>query len=201
LNTQEILSSGIIESYCLGLVSQEEQREIETLALEHPEIRSEIDKVNYSLELLVSEDAIAPPPSVKNKLMLQIYDLESGTGKKFPPLIKENTTVQDFRDWLTPELLMQPELDSYENLHTQDLPTTEHVTNFAVWAKQGHDDEDHNDFLEYIVILKGSCDMIMDGVRHHFKEGEIIRIPKDCVHHAEITSEEPMVAIVQRVAA
>ena len=133
--------------------------------------------------------------------MLRIYEIESGAGKKYPPLIKENTTVNDFSNWLAVNPIPTPEVHTFENLHTHDLPSTDEVTNFAVWAKSGHDDEEHNDFLEYIVILKGSCDMYMNGVRNHFNAGEIIRIPKDCNHHAVITSEEPMIAIVQRVAA
>ncbi|MEO8146636.1 MAG: cupin domain-containing protein [Bacteroidia bacterium] len=201
MNLKEYITSGVLESYCLGLVSEQEQFQIEKLAASHPEVQMEIDSIYNSFEQVAAAGAVAPPPAVKNNLMLRIYEMESGVGKKYPPLIKVNSTAKEFSDWLAVNPITNPERDTFENLHTYDLPSTDEVTNFAVWAKQGHDDEEHNDFLEYIVILKGSCDMYMNGVRNHFNEGEIIRIPKDCNHYAVITSEEPMVAIVQRVAA
>jgi len=86
----------------------------------------------------------------------------------------------------------------YDNIFVQELPSTREVLNFAVWAKKGHEEEAHDDRNEYLAILEGSCDMVMEGKVTPYKKGSIITIKAGVPHHAVITSKEPMFALVQR---
>lgn len=72
MDIQVYISSGIIERYALGLTSPEETEDLEALALAHPEIRTEVEAVQLSLENYALRHAITPPVQVKDKLMKQI---------------------------------------------------------------------------------------------------------------------------------
>ena len=170
---------------------------MEDYAAEFSDIKDEIDRITDSMESYALANPIQPASSVKARIMLAAYQTDAGAGKEFPPLILENSVADDFRQWLSGVNIPKPG-ETFENLAFYDLPSTEAVTNFMVWAKVGHDEEEHNDFREFIVILEGHCDMYMNGEKKHYTTGEIIRIPPFVPHHAVITSEVPMVAIVQR---
>lgn len=62
MNLQEYISSGIVESYVLGLASEEECRELERLSAEYPEILSIKRAFEQELEKHALAAAIIPPP-------------------------------------------------------------------------------------------------------------------------------------------
>ena len=191
------ISSGILETYCLGLVSNTERLEVEEYARLYPEIRTEIDTIHKSLEEYAKTAGNEPRASRKTRLLLAVYEQASGIGKTYPPLINENSTVNNFREWMASKTIPSP-VNDYDNLAFYDLPSTDTVTNFMIWAREGHEEEEHAEYNEYIVILDGHCDMYFNGEKKHFKAGEIIFIPPLVPHIAVVTSDKPMIAIVQR---
>ncbi|MEO6542142.1 MAG: cupin domain-containing protein [Ferruginibacter sp.] len=191
------IASGILESYCLGQLTEEQRAEVEQYAGEFPGIRTELKQISDTLEFYSKQNSKAPQAAVKIKLLLKIYEQESGAGKKYPPLIKELTAAADFTNWLQDVVIEEPAA-GYDNLAMVELPSTETVTNFMVWAKQGHEEEMHTEYNEFIVILQGHCDMYFNEVKTHYNTGDIIVIPPGIPHTAVITSGEPMVAVVQR---
>ncbi len=199
MNTNVYIASGILESYCLGLVTKAERVEVEQYVKQYPEIREELAEINDSLVMYAFEKGMEPAASVKTKVLLRVYEQQCGAGKIYPPLIKENTDAGDLKKWIDINKITEPAAP-FDNLTTADLPSTEVVTNFIVWAKKGHEEEEHNAYYEFIVILKGHCDMYFGATKKHYNTGDIIIIPPHIPHSAVITSEEPMVALVQRQA-
>lgn len=197
MNVANYIASGILDSYSMGQLSDAERAEVEQYAKSNPEIGTELKRIYDSLEFYAMAKGLPPHASVKIKLMLGIYEQQCGAGKKFPPLIKDNIRAADFKNWLASITITEP-AEPFDNLASFDLPSTEEVTNFVVWAKQGHEEEEHDLFNEYIVILKGHCDMYFRGEKKHYNTGDIIFIPPFIPHTAVITSAEPMVAVVQR---
>jgi len=197
MDIKTYISSGILEQYCAGALSDTEMAAVETYAAEYPEIRTEINRIDDAIESYAMANLVRPKDSLKARVLLAAYQTESGAGKEYPPLIMDSSVTDDFRQWLK-DVIVPPPGDAFDNLSFYDLPSTEAVTNFMVWARTGHEEEEHNDFREFVVILEGHCDMYMNGEKKHYTAGEIIRIPPFIPHHAVITSEEPMVAIVQR---
>lgn len=63
------ISSGIIESYVLGLASAEEREEFEALCSEHPELEAARIEFEEALEKQLQDNAMIPPAGVKDKLM------------------------------------------------------------------------------------------------------------------------------------
>lgn len=77
MNTQEYISSGIVESYVLGLASEEERREFENMCNQHSEVFAARNAFEIALEKQAMQNAIAPSADVKNK----IFDAISSSAK------------------------------------------------------------------------------------------------------------------------
>lgn len=69
MNVQEYISSGIIESYVLGLAKEVERLEFERMIAEHPEIREAKEAFELSLEDLAFQGSIVPPAHIKSKVL------------------------------------------------------------------------------------------------------------------------------------
>jgi mannose-6-phosphate isomerase-like protein (cupin superfamily) len=197
MNVKEYIASGIIESFCLGFTTLEETEMLNQMAALHPEVQAEMDKVRISMNTIIKETAIKPRPFVKTVLMNKIYTQQSLVHPEYIPLLHEPVDFERIYESAKVNCLNMPQ-ESFENIYMQDLPSTTEIINFAVWVKKGHEEELHTDRIEYIAILDGSCDMIMNGVKKAYTRGEIITIPTNVLHHAIITSEQPMFALVQR---
>lgn len=92
MNTQEYISSGIVESYVLGLASDEEVREFEQLCKQYPEILEARTAFELSLEKQAMENAITPPADLQGKIFNAIE-----TGSNVVPL--QQATVRKI-NWL-----------------------------------------------------------------------------------------------------
>ncbi|HYV54286.1 MAG TPA: anti-sigma factor [Chitinophagaceae bacterium] len=72
MNIQEYISSGIIESYVLGLASPEERVEFEKMCALHPELIEARTNFELSIEKQAFQNSIPPPTGSKEKTWLAI---------------------------------------------------------------------------------------------------------------------------------
>lgn len=82
MDVHQIIASGDLDLYILGLLPEPEGRRIEQLARLYPEIRAELDRITESLKDLAAATAGAPSPDVKDRLMKRI----GSTGAERPAL-------------------------------------------------------------------------------------------------------------------
>ena len=68
MNIQEYISSGIIESYVLGLASAEERVEFDKMCELYPELREARTNFELSIEKQAFQNSISPPASTKDKI-------------------------------------------------------------------------------------------------------------------------------------
>ena len=80
MNIQEYISGGIVESYVLGLASEEERREFEKTCEQYPEVLAARTAFELVLEKQAMENAMTPPADLKN----QIADKIRADGKVVP---------------------------------------------------------------------------------------------------------------------
>lgn len=76
MNVQEYISSGIVESYVLGLANQEERAEFERMCAAHAEVRKARELFEISLEEQAMLNAVKPSTSVKSKIFAEL-EIES----------------------------------------------------------------------------------------------------------------------------
>ncbi|HSU28208.1 MAG TPA: anti-sigma factor [Chitinophagaceae bacterium] len=72
MNIQEYISSGIIESYVLGLASPEERAEFENNCSQYPELITARIAFEETLENTAKKNAIAPPTGTKEHIIQQL---------------------------------------------------------------------------------------------------------------------------------
>lgn len=92
MNIQEYISSGIIESYVLGLASQEERAEFEKLCREYPEIVDARTRFEIAFEKQLLEQAPTPASEVKEKVMNAIRQQPSVNQTKVITMESSNTS-------------------------------------------------------------------------------------------------------------
>lgn len=72
MNTQEYISSGILEAYVLGSVSTQEKQEVECLSKIYPEIKTELESLEEGINVYSKAMHTAPPAHLKAKIFAQM---------------------------------------------------------------------------------------------------------------------------------
>lgn len=72
MNVTEYIASGILESYVMDAVSDQERREVECLSSIYPDIRQEVDQLSVAIESYAMLYSVEPPPAVKTRLLEQL---------------------------------------------------------------------------------------------------------------------------------
>lgn len=80
MNEQEIVSSGLLESYVLGFTSEEENSQVEKWLTQNAEFRKHVEEVRSTLEDYAWEVAQEPPAHLRNQILGSLQSL-SQAGK------------------------------------------------------------------------------------------------------------------------
>jgi anti-sigma-K factor RskA len=86
VNIQEYISSGIIESYVLGLASPEERAEFERMCALYPELIKARTGFELSLEKQAFENSVPPPAETKEKIWSAIRQSSTKGPSKIIPM-------------------------------------------------------------------------------------------------------------------
>ena len=93
MNIQEYILSGAVESYVLGLASEEERATFESLYAVHPELRAARDHFELVLEKQAFDEAVQPPAELKSRIFSEL-DVESDRKQTGRTKIKPLTPVR-----------------------------------------------------------------------------------------------------------
>jgi len=85
VDVQRYISSGIIESYVVGLVSEQEAREVESAIAEYPEIRDAVEACRQDMERYVQLYAVTPPGDIRSRILDAIENESSPEGEDLLP--------------------------------------------------------------------------------------------------------------------
>jgi len=197
----EYIETGILELYVLGIASDEERAEVERHALEHVEIRAEIDEIKASVELYADTHKLEPNPVIKPFLMAMIdytERLKNGEFSPVPPILSENAVIADYSQWLS-----RPDMISTdtEGVFAKIIGYTSEATTAIVWLKDYAPHEVHDNEYERFLIIEGTCDIIVEEEVNHLVPGDYFAIPLHKKHLVKVTSLMPCKVILQRVAA
>ena len=88
MNIQEYISSGIVESYVLGLADEAERAEFEQMCAQHTEVRAARDAFELSLEQHAMAAAVAPPAQVRDAVLQQLAAGPDAEGKTAAPVVQ-----------------------------------------------------------------------------------------------------------------
>jgi anti-sigma-K factor RskA len=89
VNIQEYISSGIVESYVLGLADEAERAQFEQMCTQHTEVRAARDAFELSLEQHAMAAAVAPPARVREAVLQQLATgPDADAGKIAAPVVQ-----------------------------------------------------------------------------------------------------------------
>ena len=203
MNSQELISSGIIELYCLGIASDEERLLVEELANGDASIIREIASVNEALaHYAISSPPKNPPVGLKEKILASITsDGKKDANLTLPPRLIHSSTIEEWLNYLDENEILEPA--EYEGVYFMELPGNEDYYTYVVFAKEGGvvPEETHHTHDEYLLICKGTCEMTIGGEKNTYSAGDFIEITPGIPHSAFITGKERMIVIGQRRAA
>lgn len=69
MDLQSFIQSGLLEAYVLQQCSAEERAQVERMAAEHVEVRTELSSIEASLEAYAAAHAVQPPVWMKDRIM------------------------------------------------------------------------------------------------------------------------------------
>lgn len=88
MNIQEYISSGIVESYVLGLADEAERVDFEQMCTLHAEVRQARDAFELSLEQHAIASAVAPPAHMREAILQQLSSEPAREIKGNTPVVK-----------------------------------------------------------------------------------------------------------------
>ncbi len=99
MTTQDIILSGILETYATGICTEEETLQVQQWLLEFPELSNELESIQLSIESYIIANAIKPSNKVKENIFatLNLKDNELTTSS--PAKIIESATFNYQTTW------------------------------------------------------------------------------------------------------
>ena len=202
MSIDELKSSGLLELYVIGDVTDSEKLIVEKAAAEHASIKQEIFEIEKSLEMYAQHMAIPVSPTVKPMLLAMVdYSERIKNGEPIvnAPSLNSNSKISDFNPWLLRPDFQEPE--AYDAMHGKIISADDQKKTLVVWLRYGAPDEVHTDEIEKFLVLEGSCDIVIGDKTHSLSKGDYLSIPLHINHSVEVTSSFPCKIILERSAA
>ncbi len=74
---EEILESGILEQFVLGLTDDEENLRVEAYLKKYPALKQHMDTIERAMETIAHQHSIVPPEDLRDVTMQKIADIEA----------------------------------------------------------------------------------------------------------------------------
>ncbi len=195
MDVQAYILSGIIEDYCLGLLSAEDILQVEQNAALYPAVRLEIQAFRRVLEQYALPHAVPVPDALKDKVIGLINNLaKERSGSTELPLINKYSHRESWLRMVTPMLPEAPP----NGFFTMVLRNDERVFQTIIWSSHDIPDEVHTDTHESFIVLEGECECCLGDEIIRLGPGGFLEIPLH-THHSVKTFGKPVLAVVQRL--
>jgi mannose-6-phosphate isomerase-like protein (cupin superfamily) len=186
-DVEKYIESGVIESYCLGNLSEAEAKTLIELAAEHPAVQAEIDRTLEVLENYGPQRQ--PSPQLKNRVLnfLDAYLQPEKVELANLPLIHLHSDVFAWAHTMTG---LEPEVH-LDNFAIRELKKTPELELNLVWlyGKMVEDEHDPDEFVESFLILEGACECDFEGKIVRFGAGDYFDVPPGVKHVIRNISE------------
>jgi anti-sigma-K factor RskA len=100
VNIKEYISSGVVESYVLGLLTAQERFEFEQYCEAYPELKAARNAFEVAVEKQAIENAVPPPAQVKEKVLSAIQQKPTSTTAKVNGMAPTTTRRSSGVGWL-----------------------------------------------------------------------------------------------------
>ncbi|MES2653158.1 MAG: cupin domain-containing protein [Bacteroidota bacterium] len=184
MNLKPYIESGILELYALNSLANDERRGVERMLATYPELKHELDAIEFALENYAKATSVKPPDYLKERIVESLF-----------PLINR---FADYKNWL-PLIKGFDEVSLAEDgRYLKILRHDERVTQILIVSTTDIEEETHEDEYESFLILEGECRCTIGDKLTLMAPGDYMEIPLHEPHDVELVSER-VIAILQRV--
>jgi mannose-6-phosphate isomerase-like protein (cupin superfamily) len=191
MQIQEYINSGILEQYCLGLLTKSEQEAVLGMCTVYPEIKAELAEIELALERIAAINTFVPKASLKQQILDIIAINEVITLDNLPPTDR----YSDYRTWLKVVEHLIP-AQPFEDFFACPLQHDDKIEQTLVVAKLDVPKETHEDVIESFFVLEGSCVCKVGRHTYTLNAGDFLEIPLHEEHDVTLTSPY-VIAILQ----
>ena len=198
MNVREYIESGILQNYCLGLLSEHERVEVEEMCMQYPIIQKELITLQKALEQYSESTAVAPTEGLQQEIwqILENINKERHTDLNDLPIINK---YSDYRHW---KRIIQPLVPEEVNGDTEKIQMLRHdhkITQVFFISSKAIPDETHEQEQESFIVLEGECECCIEDKIIRLGPGGFIEIPM-YTHHDVKAITPYVIAIMQRIA-
>jgi mannose-6-phosphate isomerase-like protein (cupin superfamily) len=186
------LESGVLEEYCLGLLSDEDAAFVAALSLQHPEVKRELDNIEMGIERFAALQATEPRAELKNRILSALSFSDSPLNINNLPVITQRSNADDWLKVIEHLIPAEPHEDFICDMIRQDA----NVVQMFVVTRNDVPEEIHTDMIEGFYILQGQCRCKVGNNIYTLDPGDFLEIPLHTEHDIKILSSR-VVAILQ----
>lgn len=158
MKNSHYLTSGILESYLTGIVSDQEKQELDRVLSTDPEVLAELNELEMAVEQYLLDNGVPPPPGLGVALQQRINGTE---------IQKQESDTQSRFSQPTPEPQPQHSTSNYIDVEVSDT----HIRVHKNWR------------TAFIAIFILSKVFLILGLYYYFKSSsqadEIMRLKND----------------------
>jgi quercetin dioxygenase-like cupin family protein len=198
MNIEAYIQSGVLDDYCLGLLPEAEARLLEEYCRLYPALQAELHQRQQALETYSLTHAIQPPAHLKASTMDLFDNLakEAVMGEGNYPRINK---YADTEAWMQAITHLLPPAD-FSGLFVTAFYEDEQVVQMLMYSTEGLPEEEHNNIYESFIILRGACEVCMEGKVFPLKQGDFFEVPMN-IPHSVVLKTDLCIAIVQHLKA
>jgi mannose-6-phosphate isomerase-like protein (cupin superfamily) len=185
MNVQEYIVSGILQEYCLGLLSEKEKEVVERNCRQYPAIQAALDACRRQ----------APDPALKETIWNLVENVNrEEKGLEGLPVLNRFSERDTWLKMVQPFLPGKLEQDLFVRTIRDDAGCTQ----FVLWTKIDIPEEVHEDVQECFIVLDGKCECYVGDEVFRLSAGGFFEIPLHVPHRVKIISSD-VLAVVQRM--
>ncbi|HEY0244418.1 MAG TPA: cupin domain-containing protein [Mucilaginibacter sp.] len=194
MNVKDYIASGILEEYCLGRLSADEEAVVLQICKLFPEVKKELAAVEKAIETLAAGNAITPRHDLKQKILnsLDFSDQAVQPDLNELPLINAHS---NHRSWLNLLEYLIPD-EPTEDFFCHVLNQGERFAQMLVISKNDVPEETHEDLTESFFILEGECICSVGEAVFKLGPGDYLEIPLHQPHNVKLLTPY-VVAVLQ----
>ena len=95
MKIKEWIDSGIMETYVMGVATEQEIEQVLLLKKQYPEFEQELAKLEYDMEVLAQGMAILPPPGILSKIEHEVNEIQLREQKVEKFIAREHNSNQN----------------------------------------------------------------------------------------------------------
>ena len=196
MDIQAYIESGILNDYCLGLLTKDQELQVEENMTRFPVIKSNIDAINLSLENYAFSYQEKPSVNLKDRIWQTIDNItiEEKETLLTLPILNRFSDKEHWKKIIEP-ILKHKNLS--EEMFIRVLRDDETVLQTLIWTRVNYPDEVHDDLQESFMILEGECECFIGDSVIKMIPGDFLEIPLHTHHDVKLVSSH-VLAIIQR---